>query len=282
MKFSQRPLRNFPLLRSRDIEEAADAIGRIFIRPVLEPMDGLDGFNAVINNCQFPNAGLTYRTYGVAVKTDIPATAGFVSLLLPIRGTAEMACGSSVIALAPGTSVVLSSDMDQKALCNDDCALFVVRMDSRALAEKLAAMTGVAVDRPLRIEPQQNSGHPAAQALQQYLPMLVDTLDEAKPPFPEWWVAQTEQFLMTMLLCGYRHNYSHLLEEDVPDAALQQVLQAEQYIEANAERTITLEELARVTGVSAFSLFRAFRRRRGYSPAEFLLKARSRRGGTGP
>ena len=57
MSFSQRPLRNFPLLRSRDIEEAADAIGRIFIKPVLEPMHGLDGFNAVINNCQFQMPG---------------------------------------------------------------------------------------------------------------------------------------------------------------------------------------------------------------------------------
>ena len=216
------------------------------------------------------------------MKTDIPPTAGFVSLLLPIRGKAAIACGGTVIELTPGTSAVLSSDMGQRALFSADCALFAVRMDSRALTERLAAMTGAVVDQPLRIEPQESSRHPSAQALQQYLPMLVDTLDEAKPPFPEWWIAQTEQFLMTTLLCGYRHNYSHLLDQDLPDAALQQVRRAEEYIEANAERAITLEELARVTGVSAFSLFRAFKRRRGYSPTEFLSKARSRRGGFGP
>jgi hypothetical protein len=277
MNFSKRPLRNFPLLRSRDIEEAADAIGQIYVKPVLEPVHGLEGFNAVINNCQLINTGLTHRTYGVAVKTDIPATAGFVSLLLPIRGKAEIACGRTVFELTAGTGLVHSSDMDQKALYSDDYALFAVHMDSRALAEKLAAMTGVAVDRPLRIEPQQSSRHPTAQAMQQYLPMLVDTLDEARPPLPKWWIAQTEQFLMMMLLSGYQHNYSHLLEDEAPDAALQQVRRAEEYIEANAERSITLEELAEVTGVSVFSLFKSFRKLRGYSPLAYLSRARFRR-----
>ena len=68
-----------------------------------------------------------------------------------------------------------------------------------------------------------------------------------------------------MFLCGHRHNYSRLLEQDVPDAALVQVRRAEEYIEANAQRAI-----------SAFALFRAFRKSRGYSPMEFANQVRLR------
>jgi transcriptional regulator GlxA family with amidase domain len=84
--------------------------------------------------------------------------------------------------------------------------------------------------------------------------------------------------VMTLFLCGHRHNYSHLLERQPPDASAQQ-RQAEAYIEANAQRTVTLEELAEVTGVSAFSLFSSFKKSRGYSPMTFAARLRAPRGG---
>ena len=117
--------------------------------------------------------------------------------------------------------------------------------------------------------------------LQQYLPVLINTLSQAQSPFPDWWIEQTEQFLMTMFLCGNRHNYSHLLEEaEALDAVPQEVRRAEEYIEANAQRAITLEELAEVAEVSAFSLFSAFRKHRGCSPLEFVRQVRCK--GAGP
>ena len=130
---------------------------------------------------------------------------------------------------------------------------FVLRVSERALAEKLTAMTGATINEPVRIDPEQNFKHPAAKMLQRYVPLLVPTLSDAVPPFPSWWVRQTEQFLMTLMLCGHRHNYSYLLDEEVPDAGPRQVRLAEEYIEANAERGVTLEELAEVTGVSALA-----------------------------
>lgn len=130
------------------------------------------------------------------------------------------------------------------------------------------------------MSPEQDRNHPAAQMLQQYVPLLVDTLSNAAPPFPDAWITQTEQLLMTLTLCGHRHNYSHLLERDVPDAAPWEVRKAEQYLEANAHRTVSLDELAEVTGTSALGLFSAFKKHRGYSPMTLLSRIRARRRGT--
>ena len=211
------------------------------------------------------------------VQIEFPAT-GFFCQLFPIRGKGDLMIGRTSATLTAGGVALIPADAGVSGKYSDDYEYLVLRINACKLTEKLAALTGAAINEPLRIEPQQNWRHPASQMLQQYIPLLVDTLSDGNPPFPEWWIAQTEQLLMTLFLCGHRHNYSHLLEQDAPDAAARQVRRAEEFIVANAERAVTLEELAEVTGVSGFSLFSAFKKHRGYSPMEFVAQIRPRQG----
>jgi len=274
---SSTPLDNFPLIRSRDIEEVCEAIARIYAKPVLVPAAGSETFNAALNNCRLQHVEFTYCAYGTAVGVEFPET-GFVSELLPIRGAGEVVCGKTSATLTAGYSLVFSSNAAHHVNYSADYEHIVLRISVRTLARKLEAMTGKAISEPLQFAPLQRSTHPAAQMLRQYFPLLIQTLTRARPPFPDWWVTQTEQLLMTLFLCGHRHSYSHLLERDVADAAPREVRLVEEYIEANANRAITLEDLADVSGVSAFSLFRSFKKIRGYSPMEFLRRVQSRRG----
>jgi hypothetical protein len=270
------PLDNFPLIRSRDIEEVCDAIGRIFARPAFAPLRGVDKVDATVNNCRLQHVSLAYGAYGADLELEYPETDLFVQFF-PLRGKAEIRCGHTAAALIPGAGAVVSPGVSHTANFDADYAHVVLRIDARVLTEKLAAMTGATINAPLRVAPQHDVRQPAAHMLQRYLPLLIKTLGEANPPFPSWWIAQTEQLLMTLFLCGHRHNYSHLFEEAPAEAAPHQVRRTEEYIEANAQRAISLEELAAVTGVSAFSLFRSFKQSRGYSPLEFARQC-SRRG----
>ena len=79
---------------------------------------------------------------------------------------------------------------------------------------------------------------------------------------------------MTLFLLGNQYNYSYLLETEPADSALRQVMRAEEYIAANLHQAITLEEIAAISGVSAFSLFRSFKKCRSYSPLEFASRLR--------
>jgi AraC-binding-like domain len=275
---SSSPLDNFPLIRSRDIEEVREALARVYARPALVPAPGVERLNATYNNCRLQHIEVAYVTFGAAVALEFPATSVF-SHLFPVRGAGQITRGKDSVSLTVGTCAVASSDAGHTMNYDADYEYLVLRISSHTLTKRLTALTGVTIDEPLRMDLQQNSKRPAAQMLQQYLPRLVDTLSEARPPFPDWWIAQTEQFLMTLFLCGHRHNYSHLLEDEALAAPPAQVWQAEEYIEANAGRAITLEELAEVTGVCAFSLYSAFKKYRGYSPFEFLSQVRARREG---
>jgi AraC-binding-like domain len=274
---TSKPLDNFPLVRSRSFEEVRSGLARAYARPDMQPRHRVDDLDATINDCQLQHIGLCYGTYGAAAEFIFPPT-GFVCRLFPLNGKGEAVTGETSIALSAGAGAVISDEAPHKTKVSADYEHLVLRINAQALAKRLATLTGATSTEPLRIASAQNPRHPAAQMLQQYLPLLVGTLNAAVAPFPDWWVAQTEQLLMTLFLCGHQHNYSHLLEQDPPDPALWQVRRAEEYIEANAERTVTLEEIAQVAGVSYCSLSAAFGRLRGYSPLEFVAQVRWRRG----
>jgi len=272
-----RPLDNFPLIRARKVEELQEAFARVYAKPVVMPVRGGEGLSASFNNCRLERTELSYVAFGGPVAFDFPGAA-FFSLLLPVHGNGEIVTGKSACTMSVGNSTVLSAGIGHRSTYRAPYANLVLRISAATLTEKLRAMTGAAINAPLRMSPNALLREPAAQMLRLYVPRLAATLSQAHPPFPPWWMAETEQLLMLLFLCGHQHNYSHLLELDAAAAAPWQVRRAEDYIAANAERPITLEELAEVTGVSALSLYRSFKQSRGCSPLEFAKRLRARGG----
>jgi hypothetical protein len=273
---SSRPLDNFAFTRTRSTEKVREALAQVYAKPSLEPARTTKRLNASINHCQLQHISLGYCSYGAAVSAEFPAVDRFVQLLL-IRGKGEIINGNASVPLAVGSGALISPDMGYKASYDDDCERVILQIDAQALKAKLAILTGATINEPLRMDPRTDFTRPAAQSLREYLPLLLDTLSAANLPLPNWWISQTEQLLMVMFLFGHQHNYSHFLEREALDAAPWQVRRAEEYIEANWQQPISLEALAEVSGVSAFSLFRAFKKSRGYSPMDFASQVRSRR-----
>lgn len=268
-------------MRSRSIEEVRDALARIYAKPVLTPTDGARSLDAVMNYCPMNDVRLYYRGYGADVRLEYPGS-GCLMQLVPLRGRGELVFGGTTIALTPGQTVVLPADRRWQLRSSADYEQIGVGVDAETLTRKLMSMTGAAIAEPVRIEPLPGSASPMAYMLSTYIQSLVDTMSRADPaaPLPAWWVAQTEQLLMTMMLCCNRHNYSHLLEAAVPEVAAMEVRRAENYIEANWREPITLQDVADAVGVSEFALFRSFRRHRDYTPLEFLAQVRSLRAGS--
>ena len=275
---SARPLDNFPLIRSRKIEELQEAFARVYARPVAVPSRAVEGVDVILNNCQLRQTELAYFTLDGSIQFEFPGADSF-AMLMPLRGKGELSCGNHTFALRGGTSAVVSAHTGHRAVFQGGHELLVLRVKAQALTEKLAALTGVTINAPLRMSERMTLKEPAAQMLRHYVPQLAATLSQSQPPLPDWWTVETEQLLMLLLLCGYEHNYSHFLELDSHDGAPWQVRKAEQYIAANAARAITLEELAETVGMSGLSLFRTFKKSRGYSPLEYLARVRARREG---
>jgi hypothetical protein len=277
---SARPLDNFAVIRSRNVEEVRDAIARVYAKPALVPelvaRRSVRQIDAIFNNCRLQNIELAYASFGGPLGFMFPAS-GFFSQLFPIHGKADAILDGRPRTASAGTGIVIGPDAPHRINYSADYEHLVLRINARVLTDKLAAMTGAVIDEPLHIDPQQEVRGPAAQMLGEYIPLLAEALSAATSAFSDLWIAQTEQLVMTLFLCGHRHNYSRLLEQEAADAAPREVRRAEEYIAAHAERAITLEELAEVTGISMLRLYGAFKKYRGYSPLAFQAQVRSRR-----
>jgi len=85
---------------------------------------------------------------------------------------------------------------------------------------------------------------------------------------------QTEQALMTALLLAQPHNYSDRMLRLNQSIAPRDVKRVLDYIHANLERAITLEDLVAVSGVPGRTLQRHFADNLGCGPMAYLQKLR--------
>jgi len=272
------PLSNYNITRTRSIDEVREGLARVYAKPILEPVGATKELNAILNHCQLQHISINYSAYGAAVHIEFPAVDQFVQLM-HVGGAGTIINGNTSVPLVADRGALISPDMGYKANYDDTCARIVLLIDPQVLTAKLETLIGATIDKPLRMGPSTDFTRPGTKALQEYLPLLINTLNTANEPLPNWWISQTEQLLMVMYLFAHRHNYTHLLQQEPTDAATFQVRRAEEYIEANWQNPVSLEALAKVSGVSAFSLFRTFKMIRGYSPFEFASMVRWKRKG---
>ena len=156
---SSTPLDNFPVIRSRNIEEICEAIGRFYARPLLPTAPGGTEVDATINNCRLQDIALSYACYGAPLTLEYPSTSLFVQLF-PVRGMGAIHRGATSGTLRPGLGTLILPGVPYTMKYGTEYAHLVLRLDEPALTRKLAAMTGTDIHEPLRIRAEQDSGIP--------------------------------------------------------------------------------------------------------------------------
>lgn len=270
-----RPLDRFPLINTSVTEEARAALAHIYATPMLELIGREKTLRAIVNHCQLMHIRMSYGSYAANLRMQFPET-NFASQIFSIRGKSEALLDGRSVTIDRDCSVVISPHATLTVTNNAEYERLVLSVDSASLASKLSAITGEACAASLKFHPVQSYLLPAAKALRSHFLFLVESMDTSTVPMSNFVLAEFEQTLMVMFLHANRHNYSHRLEQTPPDSSSHQVRRAEEYVEANWQQAITLETIAEVAGVSAFSLFRSFKKIRGLSPMEFVSEVRLR------
>ena len=153
----------------------------------------------------------------------------------------------------------------------------VWRVGYDVLVRKLAALTGSPVPRRLRFAPVIQRNEPEWQAFVAILNCILTNIEHATALAPPFVLAELEEALIVSMLFNFSHNMRELLEQEVLDAGSWQVQRVEEYIEAHLDAPFNIERIAEVTGISTRSIYRSFKRSRGYSPREFVRQRRLQR-----
>jgi AraC-like DNA-binding protein len=266
-------LDRFPLVRTHDVDEMLAALERVYAKPKMNLAAGTRRVNTAINYLPMNFVGLGNSSFGTDVSFTYAETELFLQTF-PLRGSGEAAVNEFVGPLHPSRGVVASPGMHFTARLEASYETVLLLIKPQGLADKLTALIGRQIAQPLRFDPIQDYNWASASALRQHVFAAVQMLNVMTQPLPRLLLAAFEESLAVTFLRANRHNYSHLLECDALEAAPWQVCRAEDYIAAEAGEAITLERLAEITEVSALSLLRSFRQRRGHSLRQFLSRMR--------
>ena len=276
MTATVRPLDRFQLVDTSNAEEAQAALTRIYAAPKLELISRGNTLRAIVNHCELRHVRVSYGSYAANLHMQFPETS-FASQIFPIAGKSEAVLGRMSLMVSADRGVVISPNEALSVTNNAEYERLVLSVNSSSLANKLSAITGDNLCGRLKFHPEQNYLRPAAAALRRHFLFFVDAINAFAEALPDFVLAELEQTLLVMFLHGNQHNYSHILERTPRHASEQQLRRVEEYIGAHWRQEISLENLAAVSGVSALSLFRSFRERRGCSPMELLNRVRLNR-----
>ena len=235
-----------------------------------------DGFEGIANYLLLTNVGLGFCGYGAKTIVDFPES-DFARLQIGLRGrAATILCGGAIAVdehqprmVPPGGPIRIVFEPGYEQL--------ILRIKTSALEKALVALLGARPRGPLVFDPLASAVQPSAQVLRDLTMFLAKQLNSAAAQLPSPMLRELEQALVVAFLSAHRHSFTELFEGTAKEAAPRVVRLAEEYIEASWSRAITIEELASQTNTSIRSLFREFKKSRGYSPMTFAKTVRLRR-----
>ncbi|MBR1219378.1 AraC family transcriptional regulator [Bradyrhizobium sp. U87765 SZCCT0131] len=269
------PLHRFPTVRTSDPDEFRHALVSIYGARSL----------TVHDPTRLRTRGNFVRLGSVAIgfsACTAPAEvrfdgADFARVQIGLTGHARTTSGGRTVDIDARQYCITSPDRPATLEYGEDFEHLVLRIDRNALTRKLTSLLGAPPHGGIEFDAAAFSSAAAVDGLRDLMLFLARQLDGDGAQLPPLALAEIEQALIVGLLCTGRHRFSDLLQQEAPGASAAQVLRVEDYIEANWDHPLSIDDLAAATGIAARTLFRAFQTARGYSPMAFVKTLRLRK-----
>jgi AraC-like DNA-binding protein len=266
------PLERFPLIRTSDVEETRKVLAKVFNIESFELLNDTAGFEAYLNHLQLRHVGIAYFYFNAHARMTLPSD-DIVRLMFWIRGDGEFRIGSDRAVLDRQGALVCPAYSNIVVQAGDPQTVSM-RFSEPSLRRHLSAVLGVRLNAPVQFSMAGCDGDKCIELLRQF---AFDVASFGRTPVIDahpFMLEEIEQSLLMGLLCGARHNYSHLLVRDPKDIAPWQVRRAMDHIDANWSKPLTVQALASAIGVGARSVFKSFRQSTGRSPMEYVKQVR--------
>lgn len=266
-----------PEVRTTDVDEATDALGRVYVAADLRLIGG-KSVNMAMRAVQLPLFTAGYLGFGadIAIRAD-DVSAYYIDT--PLSGLAvsrwsdgglvKTTTGSFAV-FTPGTPCVL----DWSA----DCAQICLKVSEPQMRRQLEAMVNRPVRKRITFARQFNLSTAVANDWYHLVRLLAREVGQPGGLLTHRLAVENLQLLLLQgLLQIQPHNYTEALSASECAASAAVVKRAIDLMQAHPETPWSTAELARATGVSARALQRAFERSDQPSPMTYLRRLRLNR-----
>lgn len=261
----------FPLIRSQNVEEASDRMGRVFSPHRLELRDKAAHLDVTHNQVRLRDVSLNFLHYGAPVLIDPGERGDFYMIQLPLSGSAQVMSGGIEVHSDTQTLSVLQPRARSLMTWSGDCTMILVQAPCQVLRER-ARMWGI--DKPQKFALAHSRQADGVAAWWQAVLDLTHNLDR----FGEQWLrhpaayAAMEEFLLsafTALLCEQEEKTRFALRGDE-----RCMRRAKEYIHANLDRSLSSEQIASYACVSPRTLEAVFKRLGDVTPLAYARRCR--------
>ena len=233
-----------------------------------------ESFFAQINCVELSQIGLGFQYFASEIEADLPPVGCFLQFFC-LFGRGENLIAEAAIPISESQSSVVGPHVETRIRLEAGFRGLALLVAHDALARKLEALLGFPPQGDLEFAPNVSLIEPLAHHLQNSTLFLAQELDASNALSPDSAFKEFEEYLILLFLRANRHSFSDLLRAPPKEnGAPWQVKLTEDYLEANWTKSITIEDIAAIAGISARSIFKAFRQSRGYSPMTFLKELR--------
>ena len=268
------PDRDRGAIRTRNLEEAIDAVTRVYCPHTIEVMGrarGIDAFLKVRYSTFQPLVGLSYST---PVRIDAQNMSRLFLMMHCARGAASTIQEHRTADWKSGQTMPFSANFDTKLRFDRAFVQKSVRLDMDRLEAQCARWLGYPLEEGLRFDLR-----PFSDELEQIWQRTLAygwSSEACGLPLAGAAKAALDEYLLTLLLHHHPHNFSEELAQTVPTPIPGVVRRAERFMVDNAGAPITVSDVADHLGISLRSLQAGFRRWREITPTAFLRRVRLR------
>lgn len=271
------PLSTHPIYSGEDVDQIRDVLSHLFNEISFEPETGGTPFKAEVNGVELSKFSVAYLRFGSGYIAGPVEPLDFHTIQLTHSGSCVFDIDRASVPGNRQTGVLLSAGQKVRVHPACDNATLCLIVKDQVLRSVLSAWTGHTKIPPLRFVPRFDPKQRHTASFLSFFNTFVRELDRPgsilNAPAA---IASFEHAMIMSLFFGFDHNFRDALYLSAAEAGPAQVRQVEEYLEAHASQPIDMQNLAKKTGHSVSSIYRAFRKHRDYAPMEFLRMIRLR------
>ncbi|MFC4950476.1 AraC family transcriptional regulator [Pseudonocardia sp. GCM10023141] len=268
-------LARFPVLGTESLEEARDAVTRVYLAHELTaPSDRIAMVLNAVTDRVFTLGYLTYRT---AARLVMPPTEDCYHVNLTLRGStyADRTDGGRATTRGGSRGIVLVPDQRNTVRWSPDAEQLILKIPRRSLENHLGDLLGRPIHDVVDFEFGLDLTTAQGSTLLRSVEFLAHELDRpgglADMPLAR---EHLEAFVMTQLLHAGRHQFTDDLTAPAEPARHGRLAPVLEYMQQHADEPLSPQELARAGCMSVRTLHATFQQALGESPMSYLRRIR--------
>lgn len=273
---SAEPLSAHRLFQTSDIEVARRNVAGKFCSHELRPEGDHAGFEVCHNHAAGRGVSLNYLRYGSDVTINPGELTGFYLVQIPLRGRAEVRNGRRTVQASAEVASVLNPTRETRMTWTKGCEKLLLQIDREALQRTAERLLGRSLPQPVVFHPELSFFDPALWAWRDKLLASVEAAQSgaafgaAEHRHQELF----EEELIAGLLLAQDSSIHHMLDVGLQRASSAQVIRARSHILECLSDPLTIGEIAQAAGCSVRALQMGFKERFGFTPMQYLQRAR--------